>query len=121
MTAPFDPPIRLAEACTRFFGGAMTVSGLRREAARGNLALTRIAGKDFVTESAIREMIEKCRVVQPQPASGSALTQACGSSRPVASVSPRDALRLKLDALRQPSGTGLPSSISRNAVAAPNR
>lgn len=63
-----DPntPLRLAEAVRLAFPhGGMTVSGLRREALRGRLAIERIAGKDFTTLAAIEAMREKCRV-QPQ-------------------------------------------------------
>lgn len=38
-----------------------SASGLRKEAARGNLAIERMAGKDFVTLAAIEEMRERCR------------------------------------------------------------
>jgi hypothetical protein len=43
------------------FGG-MTVSGLRREAARGRLSIERIANKDFTTLRNIDEMRKLCRV-----------------------------------------------------------
>src|ERR1019366_4442358 len=38
----------------------MTVSGLRKEAGRGRLAIERVAGKDYTTLSAIAEMRKKC-------------------------------------------------------------
>ncbi|MCS0501561.1 excisionase [Ancylobacter mangrovi] len=69
--APTDP-IRLSVAAALAFpDGTMKVAGLRREGARGNLAITRIAGKDYTTLAAIQEMIEKCRVVPRERASGS--------------------------------------------------
>lgn len=40
----------------------MTAAGLRREAQRGRLVIERIAGKDFVTLAAIKEMRKLCRV-----------------------------------------------------------
>ncbi|WMT90964.1 hypothetical protein [Pelagibacterium sp. H642] len=62
-----DTPIRLSEAVKLAFPfGGMTVSGLRREAARGRLVMERIAGKDFVTLAAIEEMRKAC-VVEPEP------------------------------------------------------
>jgi len=65
-------PMRLATAISVAFpDGGMTVSGLRREAARGRLVIERIAGKDFVTLAAINDMRERCRVQPKQPASGS--------------------------------------------------
>jgi hypothetical protein len=64
MTAPDrNTPLRLADAITYAFPfGGMTVSGLRREAARGRLRIERIAGKDFTTLAAIEEMREMCRL-----------------------------------------------------------
>jgi hypothetical protein len=58
-----DAPLRLAiAAAIAYPDGSMTASGLRREAARGNLAIERTAGKDYTTLAAIREMREKCRL-----------------------------------------------------------
>jgi hypothetical protein len=65
-----DTPLRLADAIALAFPhGGMTVSGIRREAARGRLVIERIAGKDFVTLKAIEEMRELCRVRVREPAS----------------------------------------------------
>jgi hypothetical protein len=87
-----DPhaPLRLSRAAEIAFpGSGMTASGLRREAAKGRLAIERIAGKDFTTLAAIEEMRAKCVQHQPpsQPASGS----------------------------NPPSGTGTPSGLSKTA------
>lgn len=80
MNAPFalpkpvgpDDPIRLKVAATLAFpDGSMSVSGLRREAGRGRLAITRIAGKDYTTLRAIDEMRALCRVQPKVPVSGS--------------------------------------------------
>ena len=61
-------PLRLADAIAYAFPfGGMTVSGLRREAARGRLKIERIAGKDFTTLAAIEEMRELCRVPADTP------------------------------------------------------
>jgi hypothetical protein len=86
----FDPraPLRLSLAAEIAFpGGGMTASGLRREAAKGRLAIERIAGKDFTTLAAIEDMRTKC-VQHPspsQPASGSnppsATAKPSGSSK----------------------------------------
>ena len=57
-----DIPLRLEQAVKHAFPyGDMTVSGLRREAAKGRLLIERIANKDFVTLRAINEMRVKCR------------------------------------------------------------
>jgi hypothetical protein len=62
-----DEPMRLADALkVAFPHGGMTVSGLRREIARGRLEFEMIAGKQFVTLRQIKEMRERCRVkVEP--------------------------------------------------------
>lgn len=46
-------------------------SGLRTEARKGRLDLIRVAGKDYVTAEAIREMERKCRVTPKEPTSDS--------------------------------------------------
>lgn len=54
-----DAPLRLKDAVRLAFpSGGMTVSGLRREHANGRLEIESIAGKQFVTLRAIREMRE---------------------------------------------------------------
>ena len=53
-----DTPIRLATAVRIAFpDGGMTVSGLRSEARKGRLVISRVAGKDFVTLAAIDAML----------------------------------------------------------------
>ena len=107
-----DQPIRLADACDLFFGGALTPASLRLEANRGNLAMMRIAGKDFVTPAAIEDMKRKCRVERNRPTSSfernppskaKPESAACGSSRTDQSISAQDALSMKLDRLNRPS------------------
>ena len=54
-----DDPLRLGVAAEIAFpDGSMTASGLRREAARGNLVVERIAGKDYTTLANIERMRE---------------------------------------------------------------
>jgi hypothetical protein len=48
----------------------MTASGLRRESARGRLAVERIAGKDYTTLANIERMRELCRVEAKVPGCG---------------------------------------------------
>src|SRR6266436_10391588 len=68
-----DTPLRLGVAAALAFpDGSMTASGLRREGARGRLAIERIAGKDYTTLAAIEEMRALCRVPQKELVSGSA-------------------------------------------------
>src|SRR5262245_55166930 len=57
-----DTPLRLKTAVRLAFpDGGMSVSGLRREAAKGHLEIETIAGKQFTTLSAIQEMRKRCR------------------------------------------------------------
>ncbi len=64
-------PLRLDVAARLAFpDGTIGASGLRSEASKGRLAITRIANRDYTTLAAIREMIEKCRVPQKEHASG---------------------------------------------------
>ena len=41
--------------------GKLSARSLKTESERGRLELIKIAGKHFVTEDALKEMIEKCR------------------------------------------------------------
>ena len=101
-----DTPLRLCvAAAVAFPDGSMTVSGLRREAARGRLVIERVAGKDFTTLAAIERMRELCRVEAKgrvygvvQPAKGN---RPFGSSKIPASNTPRDALQARLTLSRQ--------------------
>src|SRR5260221_13665045 len=107
-----DAPLRLSIAAKLAFPhGSMTASGLRREAARGRLRIERIAGKDFTTLEEIKRMRELCRVQAKErdytcvPSAGikKAIlpSEPIGSSGMVRSTSPRDALRMKLEKLRE--------------------
>ena len=66
-----DTPLRLDVAARLAFpDGGVSATSLRREAERGNLVIERIAGKDFATLAAIRDMRAKCRVKPKVPVSG---------------------------------------------------
>lgn len=57
-----DTPLRLEDAVKLAFpAGGITLAGLRKEVARGNLAVEKIAGKLFTTLADIKRMREKCR------------------------------------------------------------
>lgn len=57
---PTDAPLRLDVAVEEAFpAGGMTMSGFRREAARGRLVIEVIAGKHFTNLAAIARMF--CR------------------------------------------------------------
>ena len=92
-----DAPLRLSIAAKLAFpDGSMTVSGLRREAARGRLRIERIAGKDFTTLNEIKRMRELCRVPAREPRMENAPTNLTVQSGSEAVVSPQDALRARL-------------------------
>lgn len=122
--ASLDDPLRLKVAAALAFpDGSMTASGLRREAARGRLVITRIAGKDYTTLRAIQEMRELCRVPPKAPACGSALrertdqesTPPSGSSgTPGVSLALASALRIA-DELSKPLPTTSPANTKRRA------
>ena len=60
-----NAPLRLKIAVEIAFpAGGMTESGLRREAAKGNLVIETIAGKQFTTLNAIQEMREDVAAIQ---------------------------------------------------------
>jgi hypothetical protein len=67
-----DTPLRLKIAAALAYpDGAMTDSGLRREASRGRLVIEHTAGKDYTTLAAIQRMRELCRVEPKAPDCGS--------------------------------------------------
>lgn len=114
-----NTPLRLAEAVKIAFpSGGMTVSGLRREIARGRLAVEAIAGKQFTTLANIEEMRRLCRVEAKVPASnleplgttGRARSHIMprGSFETVPDITPQDALSAKLRRLSKPCRTTSP-------------
>jgi len=100
-------PLRLEDAIKLGFPhGGMTVSGLRREAARGRLVIEKIANKDFTTLRAIEEMRNSCRVKAGDRACGGGKSGAMVASfslkgpgllSTVASITPQDALLAKIE------------------------
>jgi hypothetical protein len=106
-------------AAVAFPGGAMTASGLRREAARGRLVIERIAGKDFTTLAAIANMREKCRAQPPRPASTS---ESAATEPPIGSSSMADArsgqahLKAIAEKLKKPSRRTSDASTSQTSA-----
>jgi hypothetical protein len=83
----------LEEAAARFFpNGAVSKRSLRTEARKGRLRVTRIAGKDLVSESAIRAMLEACQC--PAPAKDPGFSCAGASVRPIPGSLPMENARL---------------------------
>ena len=124
-----DTPLRLdVAAALAYPDGSMTASGLRREAARGRLAIERVAGKDYTTLVAIEEMRALCRVPQKAPVSGSvpkneiptarSASAQFGSSETDRARSARAALQRIARAPSAPSGSILPTSTTHRDRAA---
>ena len=59
MTPDSNTPQRLSIVASQF---GLTAAALRTEAKRGRLVISRVAGKDWTSVAAVREMFEKCRV-----------------------------------------------------------
>lgn len=107
LDVPPTAPLRLHVAAEIGFpDGSMTVSGLRREAKRGNLSIEVIAGKQYVTLAAIEEMRSKCRAQSNRPDCGfvprgnekaGERTELSGSSSMPENTSARDALLAKIE------------------------
>jgi hypothetical protein len=101
-----NTPLRLKDAVALAFpAGGMTLSGLRKEIAKGRLSVEMIAGKQFVTLADIDRMRELCRANANPPASGKSLPamagQPFGSSKTVAGPSAQESLRNRLILLHQ--------------------
>jgi hypothetical protein len=121
-----DTPLRLEVAAALAFpGGGMTVSGLRKEAARGRLVIERIAGRDYTTLAAIAKMRGQCRVqpkglvsISYQPAEtklAASPEPPDGSSATATACTPQDALQAKLQKLIKPSPTTSAKRTGRRA------
>jgi len=87
------------------------VSALRTEARKGNLALIRVANKDWVTEAAIKEMERKCRsiasppdCISKSPVAGSSLTGISSAARVAAENSCEKLKRLSRRTLPKTTG-----------------
>lgn len=66
--ATIEPVYTLKQAARKFFpDGPLTVASLRNEIRKGRLQACMPAGKLLVTESALVEMLEKCRVNVSHP------------------------------------------------------
>lgn len=67
-----ETSLRLARAAEIAFpDGSMSASGLRKERDAGRLETWFVAGKEYTSLAAIKEMIEKCRAIQRERVSTS--------------------------------------------------
>jgi hypothetical protein len=100
-----DEPVTLAEASKVILRGIVTVSALRAEIRRGNLAVERIGKNLFTTPAAIREMRSKCRVMPNRQDYTSEKTEAkaSGSSATAERTSELAALKASVQALKNGS------------------
>jgi len=106
--------LTLQEAAARL--GKVTARALRTEARKGRLHLTRVAGKDYVTESDLGEMIERCRAAQRGLGCGSIAAQGGSphgsSSTPDASTA-QAAAKATVQALRERLAATSPTNTAR--------
>lgn len=109
-----DEPITLTEASRVILRGVVTVSALRSEIRRGNLAVERIGKNLYTTPAAIREMRDKCRVVPSHPDSISEKTTEPGLSGTGEKTSELDALKASVSALKRGSLSTLRKSTPTN-------
>src|SRR5690349_8351001 len=102
-----DDPVPLPKAVDLFWpAGGMTLSALRTEVRRGNLAVERVGGRYFTTQKAIREMRERCRVkprVQGSTSASREANSSAGSSSTEEPRSQRDATKATASRLKRRS------------------
>jgi len=98
--ATVEPHYTLKEAVERFFpGGRISVRSLRTEIRKGRLRVTEVAGKFLVSESAIAEMLESCKLC---PGASATTAQQSGTSATERIASARAAAQLMFDARKKP-------------------
>lgn len=110
-----NDPITLTEASKVVLRGIVSVSALRAEIRRGNLAVERIGKNLYTTPTAIREMREKCRVMpnHQDSTSGKTVKAVSGSSETTAKTGELAALKASVNALKSNSLSTLQKSTPR--------
>ena len=107
-----DTMLRLqVAAALEFPDGSMSASGLRSEAAHGRLRIWRIAGKDYTTKAALREMKNQCVLSNRHASSCAAPAEAAapyGSSRTASAKSAQALAKASAQRLRSRSRTTSP-------------
>lgn len=96
---------RLSEAIATFFPNTgLQERDLRREAKRGRLVLIRIGNREYVTEAALREMLEVCQERKAHPGSGPNAGQEGKQSGTSSTAAEKSALAFLNETLQQPKG-----------------
>lgn len=106
-------PISLKDAAEQILLGRVSVSALRSEARRGNLATFKIGKNLYTTEADIREMVKKCRVQQSPQGCISEKTTTLGSSGTETKTTALDALAITVQALKDGSPITSPGKRQR--------
>jgi hypothetical protein len=111
-----DEPVTLSEASEIILRGIVSVSALRAEIKRGNLAVERIGKNLYTTPAAIREMRSKCRVMPAHRDYTSEATEAkaSGSSGTTEKTNELAALKASVTALKSGSLSTLRKSTPTN-------
>lgn len=111
-----DEPVTLTEASRVILRGIVSVSALRAEIRRGNLAVERIGKNLYTTPAAIREMRSKCRVMPAHRDYTSEPTEAkaSGSSATTERTNELAALNASVAALKSGSLSTLRKSTPRD-------
>ena len=102
--------ITLKDAAQHF---GFKVSTLRAEHERGRLTIYRIGKKDYTTPADIREMVQKCRVVQKGQGFTLTRDESNGSSETDRVLSALAAARETVAALKKPSRNTSDTSTSQ--------
>ena len=100
-----DDPITLEEASRVVLKGAVTVSTLRAEMRRGNLAVERIGKNLFTTRSELKQMRDRCRVQQSRPDSTSEKTESNPSGSSATGTATDELAVLRATALALKNGS----------------
>ena|SRR6516162_7334123 len=102
-----DTLLRLGVAAAlEFPDGSMSAAGLRREAQHGRLKVWRIAGKDYTTKQALKEMRGQCVLSNHQDSSCGPPEKAerpCGSSKTASAKSAQVAAKVSAQKLKSRS------------------
>src|SRR5258708_930668 len=95
-----DQLLTLEHAAEIFLGDKRRVATLRAEAARGNLAISKIGRSYWTTLGRLKEMDAKCLVEVPARASGSIRNEEPGPSSTAEAAAAQASLMMQLSRLK---------------------